>query len=55
MVVDPDVTKVIVVSDKAYAEKADNRKGGVGTNLKLCRPRYIEVLSKQNLWPWCPS
>ncbi len=31
MVTDPNVTKVIVISDKAYAEKADARKGGVGT------------------------
>jgi hypothetical protein len=35
MVTDPNVTKVIVVSDKRYAEKADGRKGGVGTESQI--------------------
>src|SRR5437879_135558 len=35
MVTDPKVTKVIVVSDKKYAEKADQRKGGVGTESQI--------------------
>jgi TIR domain len=38
MVTDPDVTKVIVVSDKTYTEKADKRKGGVGTESQIISP-----------------
>jgi TIR domain len=42
MVTDPSVTKVIVVSDKAYAEKADSRKGGVGTETQIISPEVYE-------------
>ncbi|WP_441268301.1 SEFIR domain-containing protein [Bradyrhizobium sp. 215_C5_N1_1] len=35
MVADPKVTKVIVVSDKKYAEKADKRAGGVGAESQI--------------------
>ncbi|MGM4987516.1 SEFIR domain-containing protein [Tardiphaga sp. 841_E9_N1_2] len=38
MVTDTSVTKVIIVSDKNYAEKADNRKGGVGTESQIMSP-----------------
>jgi hypothetical protein len=31
MVTDPEISKVLIVSDKMYAEKADGRAGGVGT------------------------
>jgi hypothetical protein len=43
MVTDPNVTKVIVVSDKTYTEKADKRKGGVGTESQIISP---EIYSK---------
>jgi hypothetical protein len=42
MVTDPAVTKVIVISDKAYAEKADNRKGGVGTESQIMSPEIYK-------------
>jgi hypothetical protein len=35
MVTDPDVTKVIMVCDAAYAAKADKRAGGVGTEAQI--------------------
>jgi hypothetical protein len=35
MVTNPDITKVILVCDKAYAEKANRRKGGVGTEAQI--------------------
>jgi hypothetical protein len=35
MVVDKEVKKVIIVSDKQYAEKADKRRGGVGTESQI--------------------
>ncbi|MBI4962490.1 MAG: toll/interleukin-1 receptor domain-containing protein [Desulfomonile tiedjei] len=35
MVTDPDVQKVVMVCDKLYAEKADVRRGGVGTETQI--------------------
>jgi len=35
MVTDPTITKVILVCDKTYAEKADGRSGGVGTEAQI--------------------
>lgn len=31
MVTDSDINKVLIICNKDYAEKADSRKGGVGT------------------------
>lgn len=38
MVTDPEIEKVIVVFDRTYAEKADGRKGGVGTETQIISP-----------------
>lgn len=38
MVTDPGVTKVIMVCDRAYAEKADSRRGGAGTEAQIISP-----------------
>lgn len=38
MVTDPEIKKVIIVSDKIYAEKADQRTGGVGTETQIITP-----------------
>lgn len=35
MVTDPEIKKVIMVCDKAYAEKANRRSGGVGTEAQI--------------------
>ena len=35
MVNDPDIKKVVIVSDKEYATKADGRAGGVGTETQI--------------------
>ncbi len=35
MVTDPTITKVIMVVDKNYAKKADDREGGVGTEASI--------------------
>jgi hypothetical protein len=66
MVVDAEVTKVIVVSDKHYAEKADSRKGGVGTESQIMSPeiykqteqtKFVAVLSEldPNGAPYLPT
>jgi hypothetical protein len=38
MVNDPEVSKVIIISDKAYVEKANSREGGVGTETQIITP-----------------
>lgn len=44
MVTDPDVKKVILICDRQYAEKADERTGGVGTEAQIISPKiYAEV------------
>jgi len=35
MVADATVTKVVIVSDRIYADKADRRRGGVGTETQI--------------------
>ena len=35
MVTDPEIKKVVIISDKIYAQKADDRKGGVGTETQI--------------------
>jgi hypothetical protein len=39
MVTDPAIRKVIIVSDRAYAAKADGRRGGVGTETQIISPK----------------
>lgn len=66
MVTDPDVAKVIIVSDKNYAEKADARKGGVGTESQIIsaevyskakQEKFVPVVVefKEDGEPWLPS
>jgi SEFIR domain len=38
MVTNPDIRKVILVCDRKYAEKTDNRAGGVGTEAQIISP-----------------
>src|SRR5260370_32470772 len=35
MVTDPNVLKVVVICDRIYADKADGRRGGVGTETQI--------------------
>ncbi len=49
MVTDPEIKKVIIVLNRAYAEKADARKGGVELRLKLFLLRSMQKLIKKNL------
>ena len=43
MVTDPTVTKVIMVCDRRYAEKADARSGGVGTESQIISPQIYSA------------
>lgn len=38
MVVDPTVTKVLMICDAAYARKSDQRQGGAGTEAQIITP-----------------
>ncbi|WBT04914.1 TIR domain-containing protein [Brevundimonas vesicularis] len=42
MVTDKTVTKVIMICDKTYVEKADNRSGGVGTESQIISPEIYK-------------
>jgi hypothetical protein len=42
MVTDPTVTKVVMICDKAYVEKANSRAGGVGTESQIISPELYK-------------
>ena len=45
MVTDPEIKKVALICDHLYAEKADGRSGGVGTETQIISP---EIYAKQD-------
>jgi TIR domain len=45
MVTDPTVTKVLMISDRAYAAKADSRTGGVGVEAQIISPQLYRANS----------
>ncbi|MBI5396442.1 MAG: TIR domain-containing protein, partial [Verrucomicrobia bacterium] len=51
MVTDPEVAKVLIFSDKAYAEKADARKGGVGTESQIISKEIYERVTQEKFLP----
>src|SRR5262245_42224974 len=59
MVTDPSVTHVLVFSDKLYAEKADARKAGVGTESQIMSKEIYEKIDQQKFIPlvleWKPD
>ncbi len=42
MVSDPEIKKVVIVSNRAYKDKADDRKGGVGTETQIISKKVYE-------------
>lgn len=42
MVTDPEISKVAIISDKTYADKADGRSGGVGTETQIISREVYE-------------
>ena len=48
IVTDNSIEKVVVVLDKEYAEKADGRKGGVGTETQIITPQIYRKVQDQN-------
>ncbi len=51
MVTDKDVSKVIIISDKLYKEKADKRKGGVGTESQIISQEIYESVNQDKFIP----
>lgn len=46
MVTDPEVKKVAVVCDRQYAERADQRSGGVGTESQIMSPEIYKSVAQ---------
>ena len=51
MVNDPTVDKVLVVSDRMYAEKADERTGGVGTESQIVSQEIYGNVAQEKFIP----
>src|SRR5947209_19355953 len=47
MVTDESVSKVLVICDKQYAEKANKRKGGVGTESQIISREVYEKVDQK--------
>lgn len=48
---DPSVNKVLIVCDKAYAEKADARQGGVGDETVIISPEIYGKMNQEKFIP----
>ncbi len=66
MVTDPQIKKVVIVSDHVYAQKADRRKGGVGTETQIIskeiydkveQDKFVVVITEkdENGKPYLPA
>jgi len=51
MVRDSAITKVLLVCDQIYAEKADGRKGGVGTESQIISKEIYEDVNQEKFIP----
>ncbi len=51
MVNSPDVKKVLMILDKQYQEKADNRAGGVGTETLIISPEVYQNTAQDKFVP----
>ena len=49
MVTDAEIKKVILICDKAYADKTDGRTGGVGTEAQIISGEIYENKRRPNL------
>ena len=66
MVTDPDIKKVAIICDQVYAQKADRRSGGVGTETQIITPeiyskseqsKFVAIISEkdENGNPYLPT
>lgn len=47
MVTDKSIDKVLIISDKSYSEKADERRGGVGTETQIISKKVYEQVNQE--------
>jgi hypothetical protein len=48
MISDTEIKKVLIVCDRQYADKADNRSGGVGIETQIISPEIYRKIEDQN-------
>lgn len=51
MVTDPEIKKVVMLCDKRYAERADRRKGGVGTESTIISQEVYNRVGQEKFIP----
>lgn len=51
MVTSEDIDKVLIICDRGYREKADNRAGGVGTETQIITPEVYTDVNQQKFIP----
>lgn len=51
MVTDPSISHVLIFSDREYAQKADNRKAGVGTESQIISQKVYESVDQKKFIP----
>jgi len=51
MVTDPTMNKVLIISDKKYAEKSDNKFGGVGTESQIISAEIYDKVEQTKFIP----
>ncbi len=51
MVTDSSVDRILVIADKVYAEKADGRAGGVGTETQIISPEVYSDIKQTKVLP----
>lgn len=51
MVTDPEITHVLVICDRAYAEKADAKRAGVGTESQIISREVYEKVQQSKFIP----
>ena len=50
IVTDSSLDKVLIITDRVYAEKANKRQGGVGAETQIITPSLYEDLGEINLY-----
>ena|ERR1022692_4411343 len=50
-VLDPTITKVLIICDEGYKERADNRERGVGTETQLISPEVYGKVDQEKFIP----
>ncbi len=51
MVIDESIHKVLIICDMSYSNKADERKGGVGTETQIINPAVYNSVSQNKFIP----